>query len=276
MSDSGGDGRSRGFTASSVPEGYDRFMLAQIFEPWARDLLQRAHLRPGQSVLDGASGLGPVARLAAAAVGPDGRVVASDISGPMLARAAAKGSEPGWAPIEYRECSASALDAPDDSFDVVLCQQGLQFFPDRHGALVEMLRVTRPAGLVAVSTWAAEHPLGLFGPIAETLHELGLEEPYPGAFNPESYTVRMPDLSAALTDAGWCHVEVETAAIDAVWSSLDDAVSALLGTPFGPQVSALSPDEQVLVSAVLAGKLAQSADGPVTVRTTCHIARASK
>jgi ubiquinone/menaquinone biosynthesis C-methylase UbiE len=276
MSESSTDGRSRGFTASSVPDGYDRFMLAQIFEPWARDLLQRAHPRPGQRVLDVASGLGPVARLVAAAIGPGGLVVASDISGPMLVRAAAKGSEPGWAPIEYRECSASALEAADDSFDVVLCQQGLQFFPDRHGALVEMLRVTRPSGQVALSVWAAEHPLGLFGPVAETLYELGLKEPYPGAFNPESYTVRRSDLSAALTDAGWRDVEVETASIDAIWSSMDEAVSALLGTPFGPQVSALPHDEQVHLSAVLASKLAQSTDGVIMVRTTCHIARASK
>lgn len=276
MSEPSSDRRSRGFTASSVPDGYDRFMLAQIFEPWARDLLERAQPRPGQRVLDVASGLGPVARLVAPAVGPGGLVVASDISGSMLVRAAAKGSDPGWAPIEYRECSASALDAADDSFDVVLCQQGLQFFPDRHGALTEMRRVTRPGGLVALSMWATEHPLGLFGPIVETLHELGLEEPYPGAFNPESYTVSMSDLSAALVHAGWRDVEVETASIDAIWSSMDDAVSALLGTPFGPQVSGLTHDEQVHVGVALAGKLAQSADGVVMVRTTCHIARASK
>ena len=72
--------RSGSFTQVSVPADYDRFLLSQLFEPWAADLIARADLRPGSSVLDVASGLGPVARLAAAAVGPGGRVVASDIS----------------------------------------------------------------------------------------------------------------------------------------------------------------------------------------------------
>ena len=62
--------RSGSFTAVSVPDGYDRFMLGQLFEPWAADLIARAGLKPGRCVLDVASGLGPVARLAAQAAGP--------------------------------------------------------------------------------------------------------------------------------------------------------------------------------------------------------------
>jgi ubiquinone/menaquinone biosynthesis C-methylase UbiE len=96
-------------------------------------------------VLDVARGPGTVARLAAAVVGPDGRVMASDISPAMLALAAAKPVDPAWAPINYLECPVSAIDAAEDSFDAVLCQQGLQFFPDRERAVGEMLRVTRPA-----------------------------------------------------------------------------------------------------------------------------------
>jgi ubiquinone/menaquinone biosynthesis C-methylase UbiE len=73
-----------------------------------------------------------------------------------------------WAPIEYLECPASAITAHDESFDVVLCQHGLQFFPERAAAAREMRRVARSGGGVALSTWAAEHPLGLFGPVNET------------------------------------------------------------------------------------------------------------
>src|SRR5580704_17044742 len=121
--------RSGSFTQVSVPDGYARFMLGQLFEPWAADLIARAGLKPGCCVLDVASGLGPVARLAAEAAGPGGRVVASDISAAMLAAAAAaaRPQGPGRAAMEYLECSASAIAADDDSFDVVLCQQGLQF-----------------------------------------------------------------------------------------------------------------------------------------------------
>jgi len=126
--------RTGGFTQVSVPDGYSQFMLAQLFEPWAADLVARAGLQPGCRVLDVASGLGPVARLAAAAAGPGGRVVASDVSAAMLAVASARPAGPEWAPIEYRECPASAIVAGDDSFDVVLCQHGVQFFPDRAAA----------------------------------------------------------------------------------------------------------------------------------------------
>ena len=140
--------RSRGFTAGSVPEAYDRLMAPQLFEPWARELVGRAQLPRGSSVLDVASGSGTVARLAALAVGPDGRVVASDISAAMLGVAAGKPVDPAWARIEYLECSVAAIEAADGSFDAVLCQQGLQFFPDRGGSMQEMCRVTRRDGVV--------------------------------------------------------------------------------------------------------------------------------
>ena len=127
MTDDGG--RSLGFAQVSIPQGYERFMLRQLFEPWAAELVARAGIGPGDHVLDVASGLGPVARLAAEAAGPGGRVVASDISAAMLALAAARPADPGWAPVEYLQCPASAIAARDDGFDVVLCQHGLQFFP---------------------------------------------------------------------------------------------------------------------------------------------------
>jgi len=267
------DERSRGFSESSVPDGYDRFMLGQLFGPWAVDLLSRAELRAGQSVLDVASGLGPVARLAAAAVGSQGRVVASDISAAMLATAAAKPAGSDAAVIEYLDCSATAIEADDSSFDVVLCQQGLQFFPDQAEAAREMGRVVRVGGQVVVSTWAAEHPLGLFGPIAETLSEVGLDEPYPGAFDPSSYSLSSPILTGLLDQAGLCDVAVEAVELDAVWSTIDEVLATVLGTPFGPIVSSLPPAEQEHIRALLADKLTQSEDGTVVIRTMSNIAR---
>jgi len=211
------EGRSQGFTAGSVPEAYDRFMAPQLFEPWARELVGRAKLRRGSSVLDVASGPGAVARLAAAAVGPDGRVVASDISPAMLAVAAAQSIDPAWAPIDFLECSATAINAAEGSFDAVLCQQGLQFFPDRGGSLQEMCRVARNDGVVVVSTWASERPLGLFGPMTEVLQEAGMEEPYPRAFDPQSYSLGADELRRLLSEARLQELIVETVELDAVW-----------------------------------------------------------
>src|SRR5258708_18160477 len=116
--------RGRGFTQATIPAGYAKYLLRQLFEPWAKDMIERGAPSPGDAVLDLATGLGPVARLAAAAVGTSGRVVASDISPAMLAVAAARPVEPDWAPIEYLECPASAIDTADDGFDVVYCSHG--------------------------------------------------------------------------------------------------------------------------------------------------------
>jgi len=91
--------RGQVFARTSIPEGYERFTLRQLFEPWAGELVRRARLQPGWSVLDVSSGLGPVAQLAAAAVGPGGLVVANDISAPMLALAAVMRGITGSIPI---------------------------------------------------------------------------------------------------------------------------------------------------------------------------------
>ncbi len=270
------EGRSQGFTAGTVPETYDRFMAPQLFEPWARELVDRAELRSGSSVLDVASGPGVVARLAAAAVGLDGRVVASDISPAMLAVAAAKPVDPAWAQIVYLECSATAIEAGESSFDAVLCQQGLQFFSDRARALQEMHRVARHDGVVWVSTWASERPLGLFGPMTEALQEAGMEEPYPRAFDPQSYSLGAAELRTLLSEAGLRELEVETVGLDAVWRNAEDAVATLMGTPYGPSIRALPAETQERVRALFAGRLEQSPDGAVTIRTTSHIGRGVK
>jgi SAM-dependent methyltransferase len=269
------DTRSGSFTQVSVPVGYAEYLLGQLFEPWAAVLVARAEIRPGYRVLDVASGLGPVARLAAETAGPGGLVAASDISGAMLAAAAARPVLPGWAPLEYLECPASAIAADDDSFDAVLCQHGLQFFPDRAAAVAEMRRVARPGGSVVLSTWAAEHPLGLFGSMNETLRELGMAEPFPRAFDSGSYRVGLAELRDLLLAAGVREVGTETVELHATWQTAEAATATLLGTPFGPLVSALPADAQRQIRARLATKLGASAGG-VTVRTVSNIVRGTK
>jgi SAM-dependent methyltransferase len=265
------DARSRAFTGTSVPDGYERFVRAQLFDPWARELLRRGSLTSGARVLDVACGPGTVARLAAAQIGADGHVVACDISAEMLAVAGAREPEPGAAPISYRECPAEALIADDESFDLVLCQQGLQFFPDRVAALREMHRTLRDGGQALVSTWAGEHPLGLFGPIAETLHELGLQEPYPRAFDPKSYTLGAQELSGLMGAAGFAEVGLETVALDCSWQSPQDVVATVSATPFGSLVASLAVEQRERVGAELLARLGDPV-GEVALRTVSHIA----
>jgi SAM-dependent methyltransferase len=118
----------------SAAEIYKRHMVPAIFGPWAEDLVACAAPQPGERVLDVACGTGVVARLVAQRVGPAGQVVGLDLNPGMLTVARALPPSQG-AMIAWREGNASAIPLADAAFDLVLCQQGLQFFPDRPAAL---------------------------------------------------------------------------------------------------------------------------------------------
>ena len=134
---------------------YDEILVPRLFDPFAEVLLDAVGVAPGLAVLDLACGPGTVSRRVAARLGPEGRVTGSDLSPAMLEVAAGKPALDQGAPITYRQCPADDLDVPDGAFDVVLCQQGLQFFPDRLGALAEMRRALKPDGRAGVAVWCA-------------------------------------------------------------------------------------------------------------------------
>ena len=121
------------------PANYERFFVPAIGAPLATDLIRLAVLRPGERVLDVACGTGVVARLASQQVGATGTVAGLDVNPGMLA--VARSATPPGTLIEWHAASAEAMPIPDASFDVVLCQMGLQFVPDKHAALREMWRV---------------------------------------------------------------------------------------------------------------------------------------
>ena len=151
----------------NAAEIYQRELVPAIFGPWAPRVVELAGLRPGERILDVACGSGVVTRLAAEAVGAEGRVAALDMNPGMLAVAAdvpAKG-----AAIEWVEGSAQALPFADADFDAVCCQLGLQYFPDREGALREMARVAVPGGRVVVMVWREIHCSPGFAALAEAL-----------------------------------------------------------------------------------------------------------
>ena len=121
------------------PANYERFFVPAIGAPLAAGLIRNAQLRPGERVLDVACGTGVVARLAAQQVGTAGTVAGLDVNPGMLA--VARSVAPASVPIEWHEAGAEAMPFADASFDVVLCQMGLQFMPDKAAALREMRRV---------------------------------------------------------------------------------------------------------------------------------------
>jgi ubiquinone/menaquinone biosynthesis C-methylase UbiE len=137
----------------SAPELYQRYLVPAITSIWAADLIDRVGPKPGESVLDIACGTGVVTLLAAERVAT-GRVVGLDLNAGMLAVARSV-SKTAAASIEWLEGSALSLPFASNSFDLVLCQLGLQFFPDRPLALREMKRVLVPSGRVGLSVYSA-------------------------------------------------------------------------------------------------------------------------
>jgi ubiquinone/menaquinone biosynthesis C-methylase UbiE len=133
----------------NAAENYERYFVPAIGAPLAGDLVDVASLRPGERVLDVACGTGVVTRLAADRVGQEGYVAGVDINAGMLA--VARENAPAAASIEWHEGSAEDLPLADQTFDVVLCQMGVQFFPDKPKALQEMRRVLAPGGSVLIN-----------------------------------------------------------------------------------------------------------------------------
>jgi SAM-dependent methyltransferase len=138
--------------ARTSAEAYERHLVPAIFAPFADRLIDSAALQPGARVVDVACGTGIAARRALKRLRGNGTVVGVDASDEMLdvARVASTGSEP---PIQWLVADAADLPLADESVDCVLCQQGLQFFPDPAATLREMRRVLAPGGRLALSVW---------------------------------------------------------------------------------------------------------------------------
>jgi ubiquinone/menaquinone biosynthesis C-methylase UbiE len=232
------------FTNPSVPKAYDEFFVPRLFEPWAQLLLDEVQLRPGNRVLDVATGPGTVARLAAQRVGPGGRITAADIAEPMLEVARGKPHPPNAAPIEYLLSPAAPLAVESAAFDVIICQQGLQFFPDRAAALREMRRVLKPNGRVAIAVWTEIERNEIFAAYHAALRATAppeLADLINAPFSWPSGTA----LKAAAEAAGFHEVRLTTPSLPMVLEGgLEQAVRAFAATPVSPRVAALALDVQ--------------------------------
>ena len=137
--------------AGSIPELYDTYLVPLIFELYANDLAERAAALAPKTVLETAAGSGVVTRALASRLAFDARYIATDLNQPMLDHAANKqGSDDR---ITWRQ--ADALDLPFDgaSFDAVVCQFGVMFFPDRVAGYAEARRVLKPGGSFLFNVW---------------------------------------------------------------------------------------------------------------------------
>jgi ubiquinone/menaquinone biosynthesis C-methylase UbiE len=189
--------------AGTAPENYERYFVPVIGGPLARDLVDLADLRAGERVLDVACGTGIVARLAAERVAPTGSVAGADINPGMLAvaRTAAAGAA---LPIRWFETTAEAMPLPDSAFDVLLCQLGLMFIPDKPAALGQMRRVLASGGRTYITV---PRPSAFFDVLDEAIgRHVG---PEAAAFVRMVFSLNEPaELERLVRTAAWESVDV--------------------------------------------------------------------
>jgi ubiquinone/menaquinone biosynthesis C-methylase UbiE len=232
-------------------ELYERFLVPTVTLPWARDLVGRVGLRPGEHVLDVACGTGAVARVAASAVGDGGRVAAVDVNHEMLAVGRSL-PPPAGASIEWHEGSADALPFGDGGFGVVLCQLGLQFFPDRPAALGEMRRVLAAGGRVGTSVFTSIER----NPAAQALADAvdrNLGDGASRAKRSEHSLAETEELSHLFDAVGFAGVRVETVTKNLRFPSVDEWVAIqLTATPLASVLAERDPRERERVVGLVA------------------------
>lgn len=188
------------------PENYQRYFVPTIGRPVADDLIEVAGLRQGEHVLDVACGTGVVTRLAAERVGPKGSVAGLDVNPGMLE--VARTETPPDLAIHWYEASAEAMPLPDNAYDVVLCQMGLQFIPNKLAALREMRRVLGAGGRIHLNVPGPKPPL--FALMKEALaRHLGSEV---AGFTDIVFSLHdVTGVRDLLEQAGFRHIEVKAA-----------------------------------------------------------------
>jgi SAM-dependent methyltransferase len=136
--------------SGSISQLYETYLVPLIFEPYAADLVNRLASRSLTRVLEIAAGTGVVTRALASVLPEAVSIVATDLNQPMLDQASALGTK---RPVEWRQADAMQLPFQDETFDAVVCQFGVMFFPEKSKAFSEARRVLRSGGVFIFNTW---------------------------------------------------------------------------------------------------------------------------
>ena len=136
--------------AGSIPDNYDRYLGPLLFEPYALDLAARIDPQQARSVLEMACGTGRLTKHLKKRLSPDVRLLATDLNPDMINTAKATLEDNT---IEWQTADAQALPFPDNTFDLVVCQFGLMFVPDKPKAFAEAFRVLKDDGIFLFNTW---------------------------------------------------------------------------------------------------------------------------
>jgi ubiquinone/menaquinone biosynthesis C-methylase UbiE len=261
--------------AGSIPENYDRYMVPLIFEPFAADLAQRAaSLSPG-AVLEIAAGTGVVTRALAPKLSPGASYIVTDLNQPMLDYAATQ--QPPDGRIEWRQADAMTLPFENAAFDLVCCQFGAMFFPDRSTAYREARRVLKPGGHFLFNVWDRIEENIFADDVTNALARI-----FPN--DPPRFLARTPHgyhdtalIRSDLEAAGFSHVEIETRAEQSRASSARiPAVAYCQGTVLRSEIEARDAAKLEAATDYAAAAIAdRHGNGEVAAKIQAHVIMAA-
>jgi ubiquinone/menaquinone biosynthesis C-methylase UbiE len=257
--------------AGSIPEIYDRFLVPLIFEAYALDLAERVANAKPNDVLETAAGTGVLTRALASKLPAHARIVATDLNQPMLDHAAARLAH--YTRVTWRQADALALPFQDQAFDVVTCQFGAMFFPDKVQGYKEARRALRPGGRFIFNVWDQ---------ISENAFAQVVTEALAGLFplDPPLFMARTPHghhdvgaIRADLAAAGFASIAAE--AVDGTSrgaSARDVAIAYCQGTPLRNEIEARDPSRLNEATKVAEDALAKRFGvGPIEGKIRAHV-----
>jgi len=222
--------------AGSIPEIYDRFLVPLIFEPYASDLAGRVAAIQPPDVLETAAGTGVLTRALASRLARSARIVATDLNQPMLDQASRRQTE---GTVEWKQADALALPFGDEGFDVVACQFGVMFFPDKVQGFKEARRMLRPGGHFLFNVWDRIENNEFADVVTDALAEVFPDDP-------PRFMARTPHghhdggpIREALMAAGFTDISID--AVDATSkapSARHVAIAYCQGTPLRGEIEA--------------------------------------
>jgi ubiquinone/menaquinone biosynthesis C-methylase UbiE len=257
--------------AGSVPENYDRYMVPLIFEPYAADLARRAASLSPKAVLEIAAGTGVVTRALAPKLSAGASYTVTDLNQPMLDHAASQ--QPPDGRITWRQADALALPFENASFDLVCCQFGAMFFPDRPAGYREAKRVLKPGGHFLFNVWDRIEENVFADDVTNALAKI-----FPN--DPPRFLARTPHgyhdkalIRRDLEVAGFSRVEIETKAEQSRAASARlPAVAYCQGTVLRTEIEARAAGSLEAATDTVAAALADKhGSGAVAAKIQAHV-----
>jgi SAM-dependent methyltransferase len=249
---------SDAFTGS-IPALYDRYLGPVLFEPYAADLVSRLPKGDGLRVLELACGTGIVTRRLREALPSSATLTATDLNDAMVDYARTAVGTDG---IVWQPADAQALVFDDGSFDVVVCQFGFMFLPDKVQGFREARRMLDADGVLLANVWHSLDANPVAGSIHDTLAELYPDDPPRFLETPYGYH-DSERIRADLSPAGWEDVQLEDVCLQSFGpSAADFAAGFALGTPLTHELAARGSDIDAVTQALTAALIPIAGDTP--------------